>query len=461
MTAGRPARAPRSLRTRLTLTLCAVFVLSGIGVVVAVYLVVDHAVFTAAATFDPADERPAPEGASDLPTGLPTDFPTDLGAHADTELCQDGTMDCIEASEQLEDQFTGQTLMPLGADGEVDEVWVVEGQLQVARATMQALTVWSVVIVLVFAVLASLLTWWVLRRSLRRLEDATAAARQIDAENRTLRLQVTGPDDEIKDLGDTVDEVLDQLAEALDAQSRFVANASHELRTPLATARTALDIPLAQGRFPADLEPAVRAALAANERSTELLAALLVLARSGPGGAEDLTDRFDHTDLADLVRAAVAEQADAADRAEVTVLCEAEPAVVLGDPTLLAQVAVNLVGNAVQHNRPGGRMQVRTGVVAAADEEQGDAPPWVRLEVVNDGDLLDPAEIDRLREPFHRGARSRLAGDGTDRAAGSGLGLSIVDAVVARHGGRLHLTARPEGGLRVRVELPPHPPAGP
>lgn len=418
MTADGRTRAPRSLRRRLTVTLCAVVVLSGTAVVAAVFLVLDRAVFASASVVLVSDPQAAPDG---RPTGGSTDRPADPSVPA--------------------------------------EAVVVEGQMRVAADTMRALTAWSVVIVLVFATLASLVTWWVLRRSLRRLEHATAAARRIDPDHREVRLRVGGPADEVRELGDAVDGVLDQLSEALDTQSRFVANASHELRTPLAAARTALDVPLSRGRFPAELEPSVREALAANDRSTDLLAALLVLARSGPAGAEDLADRVDHTDLADLVRAAVAEQSEAAERAAVTVVCDARPAVVLGDPTLLGQVVTNLVTNAVLHNRPGGRVTVRTRPVPASGvPDRSDGPRGAVLDVVSDGEVLDPERVHLLREPFHRGARTRLAGDAGRGAAGFGLGLSIVDAVVARHGGQLVLTARPEGGLRVQVELPPQPP---
>jgi hypothetical protein len=115
------------------------------------------------------------------------------------------------------------------------------------------------------------------------------------------------------------------------------------------------------------------------------------------------------------------------------------PAPASGDPVLLERVAGNLLENAVRHNRPGGWVEVATGVRDGAAE----------LVVGNSGPVVDPARVPDLFEPFRRGPVDRVA-----PVAGSGLGLSIVRAVVRAHGGAVEAVAPPEGGLRVAVRLP-------
>ena len=112
---------------------------------------------------------------------------------------------------------------------------------------------------------------------------------------------------------------------------------------------------------------------------------------------------------------------------------------VTGNATLLARMADNLIDNAIRHNQPGGWVRAE----ATADQAT------TRLVVENAGPILDQDKVTRLAKPFRR-----LGADRTGSAGGTGLGLSIVDAIASAHGGTLHLGARPQGGLRVVIELP-------
>ncbi|MFD5435695.1 sensor histidine kinase [Kitasatospora sp. NPDC127067] len=290
----------------------------------------------------------------------------------------------------------------------------------------------SLLLLAAFTVLAALLAWWIGRRSLHRLDRVTATARRISADS-TLgeRLALTGPHDEVRELADTFDAMLDRLDRGFTAQRRFTAHASHELRTPLTLQRTALEIPLAQGRIPDDLKPAVRRALDANARSERLIAALLTLAR---GESEDLTPH--PVDLADAAANALADLTDEAHEAGIRITADPRPAPAWGDPSLLSQVALNLMANAVRHNHHGGTATITTGTDGGRSF----------IEVANTGPVLDPREVPALLEPFQRG-RQR-SGDG------SGLGLAVVRAVTRTHDGTVTATPRPGGGLTVRVELP-------
>ncbi|MFD4247603.1 sensor histidine kinase [Streptomyces sp. NPDC058525] len=300
------------------------------------------------------------------------------------------------------------------------------------HSILNDLLVRSVLLLALFTGLAALLALWAGRRSLHRLTQVTAAARRISTGS-TLeqRLALTGPHDEVRELGETFDAMLDRLDRSFTAQRHFTAHASHELRTPLTVQRTALEIPLAQGKVPPDLKPALHRALDANARTERLIEALLTLAR---GESESLTPH--PVDLADVARNAVADLAEEAQTTAVRITADHAPAPVDGDPALLQQIALNLLANAVRHNHPDGTATVTTGA----------AGQLAFIEVTNTGPVLDPAEIPALFEPFRRGR--------DHWSEGLGLGLAVVRAITLTHHGNVTATPRPGGGLTVRVDLP-------
>ncbi|MEU8004341.1 HAMP domain-containing sensor histidine kinase [Catellatospora sp. NPDC049111] len=300
------------------------------------------------------------------------------------------------------------------------------------------LLVGSLIALVVMGLVSLLLGRLISGRVLRPLRTVTAATRRISAENLHERLAVAGPEDEVKDLADTIDGLLARLEASFAAQRRYVANASHELRTPLATMRAALDVAEAKpGPLPvqtAALAGRVRTEL---DRVDRLLDGLLVLARAQHGALGDQAP----VALGDLAVAALAARAAdiraaglTADTADVTPRAWTE-----GNATLLARLTQNLVDNAVLHNVDGGWLRV---AVTATDGT-------VALVVESGGPVLEQSQVDRLASPFQRLGADRVGSDD-----GSGLGLSIVAAVAQAHGGRLELRARPAGGLRATVTLP-------
>jgi signal transduction histidine kinase len=288
----------------------------------------------------------------------------------------------------------------------------------------------SLIALAVMLAVSILLGRLVASRVLRPLRAITAATRRVSAENLHQRLAVTGPRDEVKDLADTIDDLLERLEASFAAQRRFVANASHELRTPLATMRASLDVAVAKPQPSAQtvaLADRIRVEL---DQVDSLLGSLLVLARAQHGALPDQST----VSLRDLVSRAVAARATDIAAKNLTVDEELrDTAPVQGSPTLLARMVDNLVDNAITHNQPGGWIRLATG---------ND-----RLTVETGGELLDHEKVARLSEPFQR-----LVADRT--GAGTGLGLSIVAAIAETHGGRLELHARPDGGLSATVSLP-------
>jgi len=291
--------------------------------------------------------------------------------------------------------------------------------------------------------------WLMAGRVLRPLRTITSTARNISASNLHERLAMAGPDDELKELGDTFDGLLGRLEAAFDAQRQFVANASHELRTPLARQRTLVEVALAE---PEPTVAALRAVcervLVAGGQQERLIEAMLTLARSQRG-----LDQWEPIDLAaltaDVLQARQAEAASKNLQVSCTVaggaLGPAGPAVLLGDARLAERLVANLVDNAIRHNLPGGWISLRVGAV----QGQGQA----MLTVANSGPVVPPEEVSRLFAPFQRLGAARGVNSG--QRDGQGLGLSIVSAIAAAHGADLQALARPDGGLHIELRFPP------
>jgi hypothetical protein len=322
-----------------------------------------------------------------------------------------------------------------------ERIHQLEAQLSEIHAVQsRQLLMGSVIALVVMAVVSALLGNAVAGRVLRPLRTITATTRRISAENLHERLSVPGPVDEVKDLADTIDGLLERLEKSFAAQRRFVANASHELRTPLATMRASLDVAVAKP------EPAPPQTLAlANRLRTELdrvdrlLEGLLVLARAQHGVLGDRAP----VSLGNLASEAFTAHATAIAAKHLTIDADVrETGWTQGSATLLYRVADNVIDNAIVHNQDGGWIRVATKTEEAS----------AQLIVETGGQILDPEHVARLAQPFQR-----LAADRTGSETGSGLGLSIVAAIVGAHGGRLDLHARPEGGLRVTVSLPAAP----
>ncbi|MCP9943952.1 HAMP domain-containing histidine kinase [Streptomyces somaliensis] len=272
-------------------------------------------------------------------------------------------------------------------------------------------------------------------RVLSPLGRITRTARQVAGSDLSRRIKLAGPDDELKELADTFDEMLDRLERAFTAQQRFVANASHELRTPLAINRTLLEVHLSDPAAPVEMRELGKALLATNERSEQLVEGLLLLARS----ENQIVERRP-VDIAEVASRAIDQVRGEAEAKGVEIRGERAPAVVQGNGVLLERIALNLVQNAVRYNVPeGGWVEVATAV------EDGQAV----LVVSNTGPVVPAYEIDNLFEPFRRLREERT---GSDR--GVGLGLSIARSVARAHGGRIAAVPREGGGLVMRVTLP-------
>ncbi|MFG2358262.1 sensor histidine kinase [Streptomyces sp. NPDC048521] len=303
------------------------------------------------------------------------------------------------------------------------------------QAALDNLLSRSLLALLGLAVIAFAFGYAMAGRVLSPLGRITRTARQVAGSDLSRRIELDGPDDELKELADTFDDMLERLERAFTAQQRFVGNASHELRTPLAINRTLLEVHLSDPNAPVELQQLGKTLLATNERSEQLVEGLLLLARSD----NQIVERKP-VDLAEVATQAVDQVHAEAEAKGVKIRGGRKPAVVQGNGVLLERIALNLVQNAVRYNvAEGGWVEVDTEV------EHGQAV----LTVSNTGPVVPAYEIDNLFEPFRRLRTERTGSD-----KGVGLGLSIVRSVARAHGGHIVAQPREGGGLVMRVTLP-------
>ena len=292
----------------------------------------------------------------------------------------------------------------------------------------------SWVVLLLTTIGSAVLGWFAAGRVLRPLRHITATARTISAGSLDQRLALTGPDDEFRQLGDTLDDLLARLEASFEAQRRFVANASHELRTPLTLERTLLQVALADPDVSIEkLRATCEELLASQVEHERLLEALLTLATSQRG-----LSRRERVDLAAVAGRVLAAAAGELRRRGLVTDVSLAPAALRGDPALVERLVANLVDNAIAYNVDGGEVTIRT----SRDGETA------LLTVSNTGPRVPAAEVARLVEPFQR-----LGGERTGADGHHGLGLSIVQAIADAHDAWLTVRARPEGGLSVTVRF--------
>jgi len=308
--------------------------------------------------------------------------------------------------------------------------------VQAHTHVMHELLAYSGIALAIIALAAAMLGWLVAGRVLRPLRSITTATRAITAHNLHERLALPGPDDEVKALADTIDDLLGRLEEAFEAQKRFMANVSHELRTPLTMMRTSVDVATGKPGPPAPEVSLLAAKVCKGlDKADRLVDSFLVLARAQRGpGPPGVT-----VSLGQTATAALTERGQAIADMRLTVQQDLAHAPVRGTALLLARMTDNLIDNAIRHNQPGGWIRVTTGAEGTL----------ARLVVENGGPVLDERDVRELARPFRR-----LAGDRTSTGDGTGLGLSIVAAIAEAHNGTLQLSARADGGLHAAVTLP-------
>jgi signal transduction histidine kinase len=294
---------------------------------------------------------------------------------------------------------------------------------------------------------------WLIGRGLAPLDRMVSAADLITSSgDLAARMPDEGDRQETGRLAAAINTMLDRIQHAFGARLRseqkvrqFAADASHELRTPLTTIRGYAELYRQGALGPDDLPNAMRRIEQEAERMSMLVAELLELARLDRTSSLDLTE----TDLAALARDAVADARAVEPDREVTTQLPPSLVVTVDEPRI-RQVLANLLGNVRAHTPPG-----TPATVLLYTESDGAV-----LEVTDYGPGMPADDAARAFDRFYRGNR----GDGVRgpnghapngaEAAGSGLGLSIVHAIAAAHGGYARLDSAPGAGTSVRLWIP-------
>jgi two-component system OmpR family sensor kinase len=288
-----------------------------------------------------------------------------------------------------------------------------------------------------FVILAGIGAYWLARAALAPVERLRRETAALSEDDTGATLRVPGTHDEIAALAGTMNDLLMRLRRALARQRAFVADASHELRTPFAVLHGELELAGRPGRSKEELSVAVASAAEETSRLTRITDDLLLLAR---GDENKLSLQLERTDVTSLLARSADRARARADAAGVTCRVEAAAGLMAAvDAGRIRQAVDNLLDNAIRFAPRGTQVVIRAGIAGPSLViEVSDAGPGFPAEFL-------PHAFERFRRPDQGRARS---------AGGAGLGLAIVQAIAAAHGGKAVAANRPEGGAAIRLEVP-------
>lgn len=279
------------------------------------------------------------------------------------------------------------------------------------------------------------------RRMLKPVDRVSSLAARISSTNLRERINYQGPEDEIKHLADTFDDMLGRLENGFESQKQFIEDASHELRTPIAIAQTNIEVTEMEEKATIqDYKRLMEVLKMSLERMNRLSDNLLLLSEG-----EQFQVKWSIVDMSVLLDEVVAETSAKAIDAGVGLELQPVPQkmVVIGDAMLLKQAVINLVDNAIKYNRAGGMVQISAQTVGSQ----------LDLHVKDSGIGISIADQQHIFDRFYRVDKSRSRTQG-----GSGLGLAIVKKVVEDHGGIISMQSSPGEGSTFVINLPLHSP---
>jgi two-component system sensor histidine kinase BaeS len=294
---------------------------------------------------------------------------------------------------------------------------------------------WILAAAALAALAATAAGWFVVRQLTRPLVALTHATRAFGAGDPAARPAVRGVG-ELGELADAFDEAATSVQRSDAVRRQMAADVAHELRTPLSALQAELE-ELRDGLVPAD-----RATLSRlHDQSLRLGRTVAELGQLSAADAAAAELRLTFLDLAQLVESAAAAREPQLRAAGVTLVSDLSPGVVVrADGDRLHQVVGNLLDNCATHCRPGDSVRLRVG------SGTSEGAPVARLEVLDTGPGIAPADLPHVFERFWRG-RDRTA-------AGSGVGLAVVARIVQAHHGHVDVRSDGHSGTAVIVELP-------
>ena len=326
---------------------------------------------------------------------------------------------------------------PIFKDGQLTGVLVTGIEHSRVNEPLSVLRIILITAVPLTSVFLALGSFWVARGALSPVARITATARQISHSDLRRRIEGVTTRDEVGELAGTLNEMIGRLAEAVERERQFTADASHELRTPLAAIEASVDVTLSGTRDADDYRETLEEVGGQARILTALTRQLLLLSRLD---SDEARRDFEPVNLAAVVEACVATFGERNPAIEINVQGTALEVEVIGDADLLARAIFNLLENARLHGGPTVRVDVTL--------ERQAAPPVAVLTVQDDGPGVPPEIATEVFQRFRRGDASRSRG-------GSGLGLAIVAAIMALHGGSATTSASGSGtGACFELHIP-------
>jgi heavy metal sensor kinase len=283
----------------------------------------------------------------------------------------------------------------------------------------------------------SFATWWIIRTSLKPLAQISTTIETITHHNLDERLNTDRMARELTCVASSFNDMLDRLHQVFESQKRLVADASHELKTPLSVITTQCDVTLQKERSPREYADAIHAIRLETENITGLVNDLLSLARLDAGLVA--ATGFSPVVVKDLATHAVRLTAPLAAELDIRVTVTVDATLqVSGVRSSLEEALLNVVENGIRYNHKGGAVYIRASL-----RENGQCA----IEVTDTGIGIRREEQEKIFERFYRAAAAR-------NSDGSGLGLSIVTAIIEGHGGVVVLDSEPGQGSRFTFLLP-------
>jgi signal transduction histidine kinase len=307
--------------------------------------------------------------------------------------------------------------------------------LDVIDAARIGLTNILAVIWIVAVLFSGNAAWLTLGQTLRPLKTITEAAEQINrADDLSRRIPYDGPADEIGSLVDSFNQTLERLEALFTSQQRLLADVSHELRTPLTVIKGNVDL---MRRMKSLDDESLTSIDQEAGRLSRLVGGLLLLAQAESGKLA-LVEKPVELDL--LVTEVFQEMTILAGNKIRLHLNEIDQVIVTGDRDRLKQVLINLAANAIQYTPYGGEVFLSLEKIG----EQG------RIICRDTGPGIPAEDLPHIFERFYRAEKSRTRG----KTTGFGLGLSIANWIVERHGGRIEVDSKEGKGTSFAIWLP-------
>lgn len=308
---------------------------------------------------------------------------------------------------------------------------------QVRKEGLESLRNYSLIFLGGVLLLGTAGGYFISGRMLKPIDRVSSLAARISSSNLKERINHHGPDDEMKRLADTFDDMLGRLESAFDSKEQFIQNASHELKTPIAIAQTNIEvIEMEEKATVADYKSLMEVIKPSLERMNVLSQNLLLLS-----GDRQNQVKWSIVDIASLLKEVVTDFGAKAALAEVNLELELVPEGVFlkGEAQYLKQAISNLVDNAIKYNHPGGRVMIS----AHAKDSQ------LIIQVHDSGIGISHMDQQHIFDRFYRVEKSRSRAKG-----GAGLGLAIVKKIVEDHGGTISVESTPNEGSTFQVTLP-------